>query len=62
LEKQRYSYSIVEIKQYIGQKPEEMIFDLIPQDDRLDHLLEKLLKLNKEGTLFLKGKKITTHS
>jgi HAD superfamily hydrolase (TIGR01549 family) len=33
LEKQGYHYSIEEIERYIGQKPEEVISDLIPQDD-----------------------------
>jgi len=33
LEKQGYNYSIEEIERYIGQKPEEVISDLIPQDD-----------------------------
>ena len=33
LEKQGYNYSIEEIEQFIGQKPEEVISDLISQND-----------------------------
>ncbi|MFX1519757.1 MAG: HAD family hydrolase [Promethearchaeota archaeon] len=46
LERQGYTYSIEEIEQIIGQRPEKVISDLIPQDDNIRR--EKIERANEE--------------